>query len=92
MKPVQESHEQECVGGHAHPQLLTSWISVPDQLWRFEDQNKHTAELAERAAKVYEQAAHLFCGAWTCYREEPGKKPTDAYQESARFQMVTGGG
>ncbi|MEI0683893.1 DNA recombination protein RmuC [Pseudomonas aeruginosa] len=25
------------------------------QLWRFEDQNKHTAELAERAGKVYDK-------------------------------------
>ena len=34
--------------------LLTS-LNIVRQLWRFEDQNKHTAVLAEQAAKVYNQ-------------------------------------
>lgn len=34
--------------------LLTS-LNIVRQLWRFEDQNKHTAVLADQAAKVYNQ-------------------------------------
>ena len=34
--------------------LLTS-LNIVRQLWRFEDQNKHTAKLADQAAKVYNQ-------------------------------------
>ena len=34
--------------------LLTS-LNIVRQLWRFEDQNKHAARLADQAAKVYNQ-------------------------------------
>ena len=34
--------------------LLTS-LNIIRQLWRFEDQNKHTAKLADQASKVYNQ-------------------------------------
>lgn len=34
--------------------LLTS-LNVVRQLWRFEDQNKHSAQLADQAGKVYNQ-------------------------------------
>ncbi len=34
--------------------LLTS-LNIVRQLWRFEDQNKHAAKLAEQAGKVYNQ-------------------------------------
>jgi len=34
--------------------LLTS-LNIVRQLWRFEDQNKHSAKLADQAAKVYNQ-------------------------------------
>ncbi|MCP3686903.1 MAG: DNA recombination protein RmuC [Gammaproteobacteria bacterium] len=34
--------------------LLTS-LNIVRQLWRFEDQNKHTAKLADSASKVYNQ-------------------------------------
>ncbi|MBT3202864.1 MAG: DNA recombination protein RmuC [Gammaproteobacteria bacterium] len=34
--------------------LLTS-LNIIRQLWRFEDQNKHTAKLADQAGKVYNQ-------------------------------------
>ncbi len=34
--------------------LLTS-LNIVRQLWRFEDQNKHAAQLADQAAKVYNQ-------------------------------------
>ncbi|NBT70209.1 MAG: DNA recombination protein RmuC [Betaproteobacteria bacterium] len=34
--------------------LLTS-LQIVRQLWRFEDQHKHSAELAERAAKIYKK-------------------------------------
>lgn len=39
----------------ATPTTLLTSLNIVRQLWRFEDQNKHTAELAEKAAKVYEK-------------------------------------
>ncbi|SDJ58382.1 DNA recombination protein RmuC [Ferrimonas sediminum] len=39
----------------ATPTTLLTSLNIVRQLWRFEDQNKHTAELAERAAKFYNQ-------------------------------------
>lgn len=37
----------------ATPTTLLTSLNIVRQLWRFEEQNKHTAELANRAAKVY---------------------------------------
>ncbi|HAC69963.1 MAG TPA: DNA recombination protein RmuC, partial [Pseudomonas sp.] len=39
----------------ATPTTLLTSLNIVRQLWRFEDQNRHTAELAERAAKVYDK-------------------------------------
>lgn len=39
----------------ATPTTLLTSLNIVRQLWRFEDQNKHTAELAEKAAKVYDK-------------------------------------
>lgn len=39
----------------ATPTTLLTSLNIVRQLWRFEDQNKHTAELAERAGKVYDK-------------------------------------
>ena len=39
----------------ATPTTLLTSLNIVRQLWRFEEQNTHTAELAERAAKVYKK-------------------------------------
>lgn len=37
----------------ATPTTLLTSLNIVRQLWRFEEQNRHTAELSDRAAKVY---------------------------------------
>lgn len=37
----------------ATPTTLLTSLNIVRQLWRFEDQNKHTAELANRAERFY---------------------------------------
>jgi len=39
----------------ATPTTLLTSLNIVRQLWRFEDQNKHTAELANRAEKFYKK-------------------------------------
>lgn len=39
----------------ATPTTLLTSLNIVRQLWRFEEQNVHTAELADRAAKVYKK-------------------------------------
>ncbi|MGR5067239.1 DNA recombination protein RmuC [Vibrio alfacsensis] len=39
----------------ATPTTLLTSLNIVRQLWRFEEQNKHTAELANRAQKFYEK-------------------------------------
>ncbi|WP_239190689.1 DNA recombination protein RmuC [Candidatus Nitrotoga sp. HW29] len=39
----------------ATPTTLLTSLNIVRQLWRFEEQNAHTAELAERAAKMYKK-------------------------------------
>ena len=39
----------------ATPTTLLTSLNIVRQLWRFEDQNKHTAELADKAGKVYDK-------------------------------------
>lgn len=39
----------------ATPTTLLTSLQIVRQLWRFEDQHKHSAELAERAAKIYKK-------------------------------------
>lgn len=39
----------------ATPTTLLTSLNIVRQLWRFEEQNAHTAELAERAGKVYKK-------------------------------------
>jgi DNA recombination protein RmuC len=39
----------------ATPTTLLTSLNIVRQLWRFQEQNAHTAELAERAAKVYKK-------------------------------------
>ncbi|NDU89598.1 MAG: DNA recombination protein RmuC, partial [Ferrovum sp.] len=39
----------------ATPTTLMTSLNIVRQLWRFEEQNAHTAELAERASRVYKK-------------------------------------
>lgn len=39
----------------ATPTTLLTSLNIVRQLWRFEDQNRHTAELAEKAGKMYDK-------------------------------------
>ncbi|MGB1686516.1 MAG: DNA recombination protein RmuC, partial [Pseudomonadales bacterium] len=39
----------------ATPTTLLTSLNIVRQLWRFEDQNKHTAQLSEKAGKVYDK-------------------------------------
>lgn len=39
----------------ATPTTLLTSLNIVRQLWRFEDQNKHTAELADKAGKLYDK-------------------------------------
>jgi len=73
----------------ATPTTLLTSLNIVRQLWRFEDQNKHTAELAERAGKVYDKL-RTFLGSMDGI-EKSLEKATDAYQK-ARDQLVNGRG
>nr|WP_265341474.1 DNA recombination protein RmuC [Pseudomonas aeruginosa] len=62
----------------ATPTTLLTSLNIVRQLWRFENQNKHTAELAERAGKVYDKLRAAWtpsATAWT-RRRMPTRKPT----------------
>ncbi len=39
----------------ATPTTLLTSLNIVRQLWRFEDQNRHTAELAEKAGRMYDK-------------------------------------
>lgn len=39
----------------ATPTTLLTSLNIVRQLWRFEDQNRHTAELADKAARVHDK-------------------------------------
>lgn len=60
--------------------LLTS-LNIVRQLWRVEDQNKHTDELAERAGKVYNKLRTLLGSSLD--------KAKDAYRK-AHDQLISG--
>jgi DNA recombination protein RmuC len=73
----------------ATPTTLLTSLNIVRQLWRFEEQNVHTAELADRAGKVYKKLV-TFLGSM----EAVGKQ-LDKAQESfgqAMNQLVSGKG
>jgi len=71
----------------ATPTTLLTSLNIVRQLWRFEDQNKHTAELAERAGKVYDKL-RTFLGSMDAIGNSLDKAQ-DAYRK-ARDQLVSG--
>ncbi len=73
----------------ATPTTLLTSLNIVRQLWRFEEQNAHTAELADRAGKVYKKLVSFLAN-----MEAVGKQ-LDKAKESfsvAMNQLVTGRG
>ncbi|WP_148252100.1 DNA recombination protein RmuC [Aidingimonas lacisalsi] len=73
----------------ATPTTLLTSLNIVRQLWRFEDQSKHTAELASRAEKFYNKLT-AFLGSM----EDVGKKLDGARTsyDKAMGQLVNGRG
>ena len=73
----------------ATPTTLLTSLNIVRQLWRFEEQNAHTAELADRASKVYKKLVSFLAS-----MEAVGSqldKAKDSYNK-AMGQLVTGKG
>jgi DNA recombination protein RmuC len=68
--------------------LLTS-LNIVRQLWRFEDQNRHSARLADQASKVYNQL-RLFLENMLALGEQLDK--SKATYDTAMKQFISGRG
>lgn len=73
----------------ATPTTLLTSLNIVRQLWRFEEQNAHTAELAERAGKVYKKLASFLTSMEKVGSQLDSAK--DAY-EKAMSQLYSGRG
>jgi DNA recombination protein RmuC len=73
----------------ATPTTLLTSLNIVRQLWRYENQNKHTAELAEKATKVYDKL-RLFMGSLEKVGEQLDRAK-DSYSK-AYEQLYTGRG
>ena len=73
----------------ATPTTLLTSLNIVRQLWRFEEQNAHSAELADRAGKVYKKLV-TFLGSL----ENVGKQLDRAREsyDQAMGQLVHGKG
>ncbi|EPC01847.1 hypothetical protein L861_19545 [Litchfieldella anticariensis FP35 = DSM 16096] len=73
----------------ATPTTLLTSLNIVRQLWRFEDQSKHTAELARRAEKFYSKLSTFLNS-----MEDVGKKLDGARlsYDKAMGQLVNGKG
>lgn len=73
----------------ATPTTLLTSLNIVRQLWRFEDQSKHTAELANRAEKFYAKLATFLDS-----MEDVGRKLDGARgsYDRAMNQLVSGKG
>ena len=73
----------------ATPTTLLTSLYIVRQLWRFEDQNKHSANLADQAAKVYNQL-RLFLESMTALGSQLDKSK-QTYDQAMK-QFVSGKG
>ncbi len=73
----------------ATPTTLLTSLNIVRQLWRFEDQNRHTAELAERAARVHDKL-RTFLGSMESIGSSLDKA-SEAYHKACA-QLVSGRG
>ncbi|MDY6890889.1 MAG: DNA recombination protein RmuC [Pseudomonadota bacterium] len=73
----------------ATPTTLLTSLNIVRQLWRFEDQNKHTAELADRAERFYNKLNSFLTS-----MQEVGKKLDGAQSSYQRAfaQLYSGRG
>ena len=73
----------------ATPTTLLTSLNIVRQLWRFEEQNAHTAELADRASKVYKKLVSFLVS-----MEAVGKQLDKAKESfgTAMGQLVAGKG
>ncbi|KAB7624027.1 DNA recombination protein RmuC [Alkalilimnicola sp. S0819] len=73
----------------ATPTTLLTSLNIVRQLWRFEDQNKHSAELAKKAERVYKKLK-TFLGSFEDVKKGLDRAQ-DAYSKAER-QLVAGPG
>jgi len=73
----------------ATPTTLLTSLNIVKQLWRFEDQNKHTAALAKRAEGVFKKL-NTFLGSFEQIKKSL-TSATEAYTK-AENQLVSGKG
>lgn len=71
----------------ATPTTLLTSLNIVRQLWRFEEQNQHTAELAARAAKIHKKLTG-FVASMTTLGAQLGKAK-DSY-DAAMGQLSSG--
>ena len=83
---------QNAIGNHvlvATPTTLLTSLNIVRQLWRFEDQNKHTAALANKADAVFGKL-NTFLGSFERIKKSL-EAATEAYSR-AEGQLVSGKG
>ncbi|NLY58683.1 MAG: DNA recombination protein RmuC [Gammaproteobacteria bacterium] len=73
----------------ATPTTLLTSLNIVRQLWRFEDQNRHTAELAERAGRIHDKL-RTFLGSMDSIGSSL-ERATEAWQRACS-QLVSGRG
>lgn len=73
----------------ATPTTLLTSLNIVKSLWRFEDQNKHTAEIAERAGKIYEKL-NTFIGSMLAIGKQLDK--AKEHYDKAFSQLYAGRG
>jgi len=73
----------------ATPTTLLTSLNIVRQLWRYEDQNKHTAALADKAEKVFTKL-NTFLGSFEALKKGLDKA-NEAYGK-AEGQLVSGRG
>ncbi|WP_417509570.1 DNA recombination protein RmuC [Methylophaga sp.] len=73
----------------ATPTTLLTSLNIVRQLWRYEDQNKHTAALADKAEKVFSKL-NSFLGSFESIKKALDRA-SDAYI-NAEKQLVSGRG
>lgn len=73
----------------ATPTTLLTSLNIVRQLWRFEEQNVHTAELADRASKVYKKLVTFLAS-----MDNVGKQLDKAKESytTAMSQLIAGKG
>jgi DNA recombination protein RmuC len=83
---------EEAVGQNilvSTPTTLLTSLNIVRQLWRFEQQNRHSAELADRASKVYQKLQGFLASMQALGRQLDQARSS---YEKAMGQLVSGRG